>query len=731
MLRLSFSASKPALRTRNLYAHQQCFRFLHQTVVLPAKVKWPPKPIGNTVRQVVTAAERRRRKLASREEAQAEETEEDIIPDDLREALKKSPEMATEEDKQAGEEDGISRPKRRGRTPKKRSAEEQYFQDQLSKSPDRQQLVLQYLQKGYGGARRRKAFGDVRRVNIVGEELCDVILERMKPSLAKHEGCDIIDVNPGAGTWSRKLHEVLKPRTHILMEPDTDLYQPLLQPLLDAKDSKYVLFPKPGVIWAHLERVLSEKHLPHQKALPPDDPRLEQPNDTLLFVANLCYHPKRAFKAFGSLTTLVLHQLMSAIRSHSLFHKYGTVRMLIWVTDEERLTPLPKHVAMRKKASLESEVSCGKIEEVASSGRPVGVFRRDDRIDAEQTLKVLANMEKLGISTPEGRETSMQKHLLEKRDEEGDIPAWVDDGRIGIQFHKVIAELEAKFAAGEFQKYSDIPRSPLPPRNEDLGPGKKLRSRAPFEMTPEWLELAKLRARKKTEENRGDIIYQYALRNDEIMAMQREIYNLKGPEYETRRKELFQLTREFKEDVAKLPGHQTRVMVTTHIDNEHLLRHDPPGLLFDRREVEPLKVERSDFFPHHELALLDFQPQAIWPILRKDYPANYDVFEYIVATLFLFPGQSVEMGLKSLWPGAYEWLVPVCPALTNPYKGGDMDLTRFSVRCLSSEMLKEIMEGWDKWPWRPSRIELLGQLNSYESVDKDDVMKNGDMAYGL
>ncbi|TVY22238.1 hypothetical protein LHYA1_G009195 [Lachnellula hyalina] len=684
------------------------------------------------LRQVITTAERKRKKLASKEGAQGEENEENTIPEDLEAVLNKKPRMATKEDRQAREEDDIPPPKRKGRNPKTRSAEEQYFQEQLLKSPERQQLVLQHLQKGYGGSKRRKAFGDVRRVNIVGEDLCDAILERMKPSLAKHEGCDIIDVNPGAGTWSRKLHEVLKPRTHILMEPDTDLYQPLLQPLLDAEDSKYVLFPKPGVIWAHLERVLSEKHLPHQKPLPQGDPRLEQPNDTLLFVANLCYHPKRAFKAFGSLTTLVLHQLMSAVRSHSLFHKYGTVRMLIWVTDEERLTPLPKHVAMRKKASLESEISCGKIEEVASSGRPIGVFRRDDRLDAEQTLKVLANMERLGISTPKGRETPMQKHLLEEKDKKRDTSDWVDDDRVGIQYHKVIVDLEAKFAAGEFQKYSDVPRNPLPSKKEESGlGGRKARSRAPFELSPEWLLLNRLRSRKKTEVNRGDVMLQYAARNDEIMDMQREIYNLKGPEYETRRQELFQLTREFKDDVDKLPGHQTRVMIGTHIDNEHLLRHNPPGLLFDRREVEPLKVERSDFFPHHELALLDFQPQAIWPVLRKDYPANYDVFEYIVATLFLFPGQSVEMGLKALWPGAYEWLVPVCPTLTNPYKGGDMDLSRFSVRCLSSEMLKEIMEGWDKWPWRPSRIELLGQLNSYESVDKDDVMKDGDMAHGL
>jgi mitochondrial transcription factor 1 len=515
------------------------------------------------------------------------------------------------------------------------------------------------------------------------------------------------------------------------MEPDTEIYKSLLQPLLDAKDSKYVLFPKPGVIWAHLERVLSEQHLPHQKPLTPGDPRLEQPNDTLLFVANLSYYPKRAFKAFSSLTTLVLHQLMSAVRSHSLFHKYGTIRMLIWVTDEERLIPLPKHVALRKRSSLEGEISCGKIEEIASSGRPIGVFRRDDRLDAEQTLKVLNNMEKLGISTPEGRETPMQKHLMSERDEEGDMPDRIDNDKQGLQYHKELAEMEAKLAAGEIQKYSDIPKDLPPPTEEPKGRGRRRSTRAAFEFTPEWIYLNRLRFRKATEVNRGNVVLQLTARNDEIMDMQRELYNAKGkPDYESRREELFRLMAEFKDDVAKLPGLQTRVEVLTHIDNLHLLRQDPPGLLFDRREMEPLKVELSDFFPHHELAMLDFQPQAIWPILRENYPANYDVFEYIVTVLFQYPGQSVHIGLKSLWPGAYEWLVAECPTLTNPHKSGDMDLTRLPVRCLSNEMLKEIMEAWMRWPWKPDRIELLGQLTSYESVE-EDTMKQDDMQHGL
>ena len=189
MLRLSFPANKPALR--KLYPHPQCFRSFHQTVSIQGI---GPKGRGHkepTFRQVVNAAERRRRKQAGKEGAESEESAEDAIPDYIREALKKIPEPAedipeehevpeedglktsiAEDDKQAGEEADVPRSKKKGRVPKVPTAEEQYFKEQLLKSPERQQIVLQYLQKGYGGSKRRKAFGDVRRVNIVGEELC-------------------------------------------------------------------------------------------------------------------------------------------------------------------------------------------------------------------------------------------------------------------------------------------------------------------------------------------------------------------------------------------------------------------------------------------------------------------------------------------------------------------------------------------------------------------------------
>ncbi|RDL32642.1 uncharacterized protein BP5553_09098 [Venustampulla echinocandica] len=574
--------------------------------------------------------------------------------------------------------------------------------------------VADVLRTRYGRGRRRNPLGDTRRVHVVGEGLCDDILERMRPSLAKHAGCDILDINPGAGVFSSKLHDFLKPRTHILMEPDYKLYEPFLQPLLDDKASKYVLYEKSGIVWSHLEKVLSKEHLPFQEPLTKDDPRLDKPNDTLLVVANLSYHPKKSFRGFSSLTMLVLHQLMAAVRAHSLFQKYGLVRMLIWVTDEERLISLPRHAAIRKKAAIEAEISCGKIFEIASSTRQTGYFCRGDDIEAEQARLAMKRMEESGITTPSNRLSVPQEYLLKQAHEEGELAGSLNSNKKGRRYWKELEDLEKQFATGQLSKFSDG----LNTTNTD-------RSTSSRELTPEFLRLRGLRYRRVVDGRRTDIVASLVAKHAEIIDLQCQIHRGESSDVELLRKELEQLTKQLKDTLAAIPGDQTRQLALSSIDNQRFVMQDPPALLYDRREFEPLRVYPGEFFPRHELALLDFQPQGIWPVLRENYPANHDVFEYIIATMHMFPNQSIRDGLKSLWPGAYEWILQECPSLTDPTRGGDQDLDMFPVRCMNSGMFKEILEAWFRWPWRPTRFELLSRLGAY-SGDSGDGGDGGD-----
>lgn len=581
--------------------------------------------------------------------------------------------------------------------------------------PERQQEVLKYLHKIYGWSNRRNAVCDVRRVNIVSVDLCDAILERMKPSLERHKGCDIIDVNPGAGIWSSKLHDHLKPRSHILMEPDSS-YEATLQQFLDEPNSKFKLYPKSGIVWGHLETGISKQFLPHQNKLPTGDPRLEQPNDTILFVANLAYHPKKIYRSFGSLTHLVLHQLMSAIRSHSLFQRYGQIRMLIWLVDAERYYPLPRHIATRKKSSIEVEMSCGNITEIASSTRPVGLFRRDEGLEADRTAEVIQTMKEQRISTPENRESFMQRHLNSLRHRSEFSIETADKDRIGNLYLKQLRIMEKRFERGDLKKYRDEGRTRL----ETSNTGILGNSPEPvFELSPEYKKLLTLRSRKVMSIKSRNTVLEFAALQDEIMDLQRELYNgdPNEPTYESRRAHLTQLMQHFKDSLGRIKNEVTATEVTTYLDEKRLMQQPVPGLAYDRRSVEPLMTRPDDFFPEHELALVDFQPQSIWPILRDNFPANYDEFEYIISNLFGSSSIPVPSAIKSLWPGAADWMLPRCPTLANPNMGGDMDISRVSVRCLSMKMMEEIFEAWMSWPFKPSRMELIGRLNDYASED--------------
>jgi transcription factor 1 len=177
------------------------------------------------------------------------------------------------------------------------------------------------------------------------------------------------------------------------------------------------------------------------------------------------------------------------------------------------------------------------------------------------------------------------------------------------------------------------------------------------------------------------------------------------------------------------------IMFALRCDNRRAFYQDPPILFKDRRQFEPLMVQPTEFFPRHEMALLDFQPRALWPIVRENFPHNYDILEFLISHLIMTSKGSVRRGLASLYPGALEWLEAECPSLTDPNKGGHFDLDLLPAYLLTAEMYKEMIEAFLRWPFRPSKNEVLRRLGTdsnydgeayYHSSDSDDM---GDVKY--
>lgn len=85
--------------------------------------------------------------------------------------------------------------------------------------------------------------------------------------------------------------------------------------------------------------------------------------------------------------------------------------------------------------------------------------------------------------------------------------------------------------------------------------------------------------------------------------------------------------------------------------------------------------------------------------------------------------ESVVKRLQSVAPGADEWIIPRCPSLMDPTKGGYLDLEFMTTRSLNLTQLREIIEEFMKWPFRPSKGRLLqsaGSADLHEEAVMDD-----------
>ncbi|KAH7395436.1 hypothetical protein BKA64DRAFT_695310 [Cadophora sp. MPI-SDFR-AT-0126] len=512
-------------------------------------------------------------------------------------------------------------------------------------------------------------------MNIISDDACDAILKRMKPSLERHKSCDIIDINPGVGVWSAKLHDFLNPRTHILLEPDIRLYGPLLNPLVKAPTSTYKLVPRSGLVWGHLESVLNEQQLPHQTAYPRDDPRLEERNDTLLITANLGYHPKKPYKGFSSLAQMVIYQFMGSVKAHSLFQKYGLVRMLVWINDEERHNILPRTIASRRKGSAEAAFACEKLEEVASGTAHSGNRTREAELDLQVGRNVLQKMRAKGSEIPKGRESFLMQQLASLPDVET---------RSTFRIEDEVAKAE----------YATL---------------KKLKS------SGQEVDSRRLTSLKLLLANDGKQQRRVTALCDEyegIVEGAKAIQDLPhSEEKDARNKDFQEQMDQWEEEVDKLSGDRAG-QVRLNCENRLAVKRERPLLLWDRRETEPLKLEPEEFHPAKTMSLLDIQPKSLIPILRQDYPNNYDILEYLLVSFYTMPAQSVKHGLIGLVPGAYEWIEAECPSLKDVRKGGNPDLDRLTVRSLSEEMLVEMVEAWVRWPFKPTKYEMLSRMGS-------------------
>ncbi|KAI1843424.1 hypothetical protein JX265_013306 [Neoarthrinium moseri] len=528
---------------------------------------------------------------------------------------------------------------------------------------------------------KERLTGDKARVNIVSEKLCDDTISYLAKSLERHKGCDLVDVYPGAGLWSRKLNEFLEPRTHILMEPDTKLYRPFLQPLLDSPEA--TLVPKSGIVWKELDAVLTPEFLPHQKLVDRKSEEANQRNDTLLVTCNLAFYPKKKFVGFDSVALLVLHQFVDSIKSSGLFQKYGQVRMLVWVRREDKAGILPRVMQRRRRQANETELLCDWVHEVVGyDGRDSSVFARDSTIDRASALATLKRMQEAGITTPEGRMSEALKTAMADLEQNrpvvpGSVPSSIE------------------------RAYSSLLESPL---SADIKVG-----------TEEFNKRQKSQWRFNGDVRRFQFIHDLQKMIDDATAMR---------EAGRPAEECEALEARFDD----LLSRTTQVNASdfgTAKDNLHIWRQPEPVMHWDRRAIEPLIASPQEFYPNVECCLLDIQPKPINRIMRHMGPGsahNGEAAELIMRLLWGTPTQPIDRALDAVWPGAADYIIPRCPSFRDPAQGGVNVKTKhaqLSVRLLNPTQWEELLHHWSEWPFQPTFPELVSRSQDDGDSDYD------------
>lgn len=432
------------------------------------------------------------------------------------------------------------------------------------------------------------------------------------------------------------------------------------------------LIKKSGIIWDDLEAVVTSHLTQQTKVTPSPASAPPQRNDTLLVTANLSMCPKRPYRGFSNVGTMVLYQFLSSIRRGALLQQYGLVRFLIWTNDEDKHRILPRGLLRRRRSAFEAELSCAWLHEVCGSSVDAQERHalRDEWLNIESCAAVVARMEAAGLAMPERRQTDMYKKI--QADRAAYMGRKLADTETPQLSRPYITEYEHLLNTVD---QSDLD-GPALKRLKSL----EYRDRHEAKLARKYGELLRERlAVLSLPPSSAD----FAARDAAWAAAAARLNKNKSAEFQRL------------------------------VDNHHLFRQSLPTLLWDRRAYEPLVAHRADFFPNAPTTLLDMQPKAVDSVLRQ-YGAGTtrsgEMSDVLLHMWFANTLGPLEDGLERLWGGFGSELAQ-CPSFADVARGGSpmAGEGRVRARAVNEEQWLEVMRAWMDWPFRPSYVQLLGR----------------------
>ena len=147
--------------------------------------------------------------------------------------------------------------------------------------------------------------------------------------------------------------------------------------------------------------------------------------------------------------------------------------MLLWCLDEQKHGILPRSVDLRRKIAIGLEAFCH-VEEVVGFSHSIQRAVRAQSLQSASAQLVRSRIKDRKVYTPLSRED----RLLEEQSRYSSVPR---------EWHKELADLEARFASGKLSYYIGYPPGEQIPGVEKIG-RKPVRT-SPVERTPEYKRL--------------------------------------------------------------------------------------------------------------------------------------------------------------------------------------------------------------------------------------------------
>ena len=549
----------------------------------------------------------------------------------------------------------------------------------------------------------------------------DDIIQYLSPTLERHKGCTLVDIHPGACLFSSKLHDYLKPKQHILLEPDETYYEPFIKPLLDHPGSAYVHAalrdPNHAKTWTNYRQLHVSEMLSDHTQLDNTDPRRRELDPSLLVVGNLArrYNPKHFAQGRMEFAPLALYQMGYDALAKEFLQRNGMVRMLWWVPELYKPTSLGGrlpytrssfNVGLGISANISEVAGVSPVDMIIGNRKPtVKIRKRWDATERAISHDVGSASERKGMNVPGGR-------ALQERDpaplEPGETFTAVSPFSVTISNE---ADLRTKIAALSARLTN---MAKFLANKGRVSAGISMADRAAALSSLEYPQSALASKHMKTEvhsnfsEHRGAVLLDLGLVLINLEASFKELEDrLERTTLNELREEVLSLGRTYNR-LLESASDRTAITAIEILEDQVGFFLSPRLLPLDRREYEPLQAETADFWPKYDLALFDMVPTGTdlsVPDLASSREAS-DFCAELVKTLFGATSQPVPLALDRIGVNAGKDLIPLVPAITDPRRGGRLNPMDVKVRMLTDEMIVDLVKAFFEWPFRPQSWEL-------------------------